>query len=319
MFKIISGDFSQQTVMANEKLIETKGMKATTTLLNNAENIRVLEENEIKALIYDANYSKFTKELEQALKSTKTVCFEYKFTNGKSFKALADLNTYHKIQKSGEKTIDENKLSKTTFNFGCLAVIIIFFAFCVILSSTDDNTAPIKSFENYGISTAQEQNIRTALNQIGINEVNGVKKADTNEYELFFDKDKNSVWVTLNGDKVKSIETTKEILNISQEVVTIPNKTIYNNGKSLGQIKDYILTKDEFYEYQVNAENVVKNSLKAPTTAKFPTSSNWSITKENGVITAISYVDSQNSFGAMIRMQFEIKFKNGRVISFKHS
>lgn len=320
MFKILSGDFEKTAIYTNDKIIETKGWNATTTLLNNAESTRVLSESEIKEIIYNADYSKYTKELEKALTGTKIVCFEYKFKNGKSFKAIADLSVYHKIQKSGEKTIDENKISKTSFNYGCLAVIIIAFSFFVLIASSGDSDKPLSSFQSYGISANQEANIRTALNQIGIDSVKNIKQADTNEYELFFDKDNNSVWVTLRDDKVKTIETTKEILAINQQITTVPNKTIYNNGKVIGKIQDYILTKDEFYEYQVMAENAVLQTLKSPKTAEFPTSKDWDISKENGVVTARSFVDSQNGFGAMIRMQFEIKFsKNNKVISFKHS
>lgn len=46
----------------------------------------------------------------------------------------------------------------------------------------------------------------------------------------------------------------------------------------------------------------VSNHLKAPSTAKFPSYKEWSVAKgEANVYNIIGYVDSQNSFGAMIR------------------
>lgn len=46
----------------------------------------------------------------------------------------------------------------------------------------------------------------------------------------------------------------------------------------------------------------VSNHLKAPSTAKFPSYKEWSVAKgEANVYNVIGYVDSQNSFGAMIR------------------
>lgn len=46
----------------------------------------------------------------------------------------------------------------------------------------------------------------------------------------------------------------------------------------------------------------ISNHLKAPSTAKFPSYKEWSVAKgEANVYNVIGYVDSQNSFGAMIR------------------
>lgn len=54
--------------------------------------------------------------------------------------------------------------------------------------------------------------------------------------------------------------------------------------------------------------------LKAPSTAKYPGSlfnpdKDWSYSEENGIITVSSYVDSQNSFGAVTRANFVVKMQ----------
>lgn len=54
----------------------------------------------------------------------------------------------------------------------------------------------------------------------------------------------------------------------------------------------------------------VKNNLKSPATAKFPSSSSTDIRElEDNLFETRSYVDSQNSFGAMLRTNFYCKIK----------
>lgn len=42
----------------------------------------------------------------------------------------------------------------------------------------------------------------------------------------------------------------------------------------------------------------------------------WDIRKYEGIVYVFAYVDSQNSFGAMIRSDFSFIFKDGKAISF---
>jgi Zn finger protein HypA/HybF involved in hydrogenase expression len=62
-------------------------------------------------------------------------------------------------------------------------------------------------------------------------------------------------------------------------------------------------------EVCVEAQMQLKNYLKSPSTAKFPSCSNFSIVKsDNETYTVSSYVDSQNGFGAMIRSDWTVKY-----------
>ena len=62
-------------------------------------------------------------------------------------------------------------------------------------------------------------------------------------------------------------------------------------------------------EVCVEAQMQLKNYLKSPSTAEFPSCSTFSITKsENETYTVSSYVDSQNGFGAMIRSNWALKY-----------
>lgn len=56
---------------------------------------------------------------------------------------------------------------------------------------------------------------------------------------------------------------------------------------------------------QAQLQEVVKNILKSPSTAKFASITDWSMWKEKKGICIQGYVDSQNSFGAELRNEFQ--------------
>ena len=55
-------------------------------------------------------------------------------------------------------------------------------------------------------------------------------------------------------------------------------------------------------------ESSIKKMLKSPATAKFCDSLNYRWSKENGIIKAQGYVDSQNGFGAMVRTNYILTY-----------
>lgn len=64
----------------------------------------------------------------------------------------------------------------------------------------------------------------------------------------------------------------------------------------------------------VYAEKVIKDTLKAPSTAKFVDVQAYELSNEKDVWAVNGYVDSQNSFGAMIRNQWEVQldYRDGK-------
>ena len=59
------------------------------------------------------------------------------------------------------------------------------------------------------------------------------------------------------------------------------------------------------FDASMMAESFVRDHLKAPSTAKFARFSKDNVSrKENGDFVVLGYVDSQNSFGAMIRTHY---------------
>lgn len=63
-------------------------------------------------------------------------------------------------------------------------------------------------------------------------------------------------------------------------------------------------------EAYIDAQAIVEKTLKSPSTAKFPSSSNAVISRAGeSVFNVKSYVDSQNGFGAMIRSEWSVMFE----------
>ncbi len=84
-----------------------------------------------------------------------------------------------------------------------------------------------------------------------------------------------------------------------------------NGDKSSTSSNAPEVTKPTYSNIQicVEAEELIKNTLKAPATAEFPTCSSISIERlENDGFRVASYVDSQNSYGALIRTDWTIVF-----------
>lgn len=153
--------------------------------------------------------------------------------------------------------------------------------------------------KNYGMSVESAKAIDAALQSIGISSVRDVTKQQDfytlkveekdgytpadDAIHLFLDKDNNVSAIKLNAI------------------------SLYENGKAIHQVSEYILKPSEQADMKTQAEAMVKKVLKAPTTAKFD-SGTYRFFKQDGVATLIGTVDAQNSFGAMIRSNFKVQF-----------
>ncbi|HAM62764.1 MAG: hypothetical protein A2Y20_07630 [Firmicutes bacterium GWF2_51_9] len=91
------------------------------------------------------------------------------------------------------------------------------------------------------------------------------------------------------------------------------NVKLYAVGQTPRDIEDFILSIEEKVQIQSWAKEDVKSILKSPSSAEFPggffdTYKDWTITKNGNLYLVSSYVDAQNSFGAMIRSEFYIEY-----------
>lgn len=74
---------------------------------------------------------------------------------------------------------------------------------------------------------------------------------------------------------------------------------------------------DDFWRAVVAAQNIVKDELKSPSSAKFPLS-DYTVRHDLREYYVSGYVDSQNSFGAMVRTLWSATFEMGSDIGEKY-
>lgn len=87
---------------------------------------------------------------------------------------------------------------------------------------------------------------------------------------------------------------------------------LYENGKvrlTKKQMNNRYIDSNEEVYYNAYTQLTVENYLKAPSTAKFCSSSELGMKQVGKYVIVQGYVDAQNSFGAMIRNNFTVEFK----------
>ena len=106
-----------------------------------------------------------------------------------------------------------------------------------------------------------------------------------------------------------------DVTSADNKVATIASGTItfYDPANEvLIPVWDRLVTSDELITLSVRSETLVKSVLKAPSTAEFPSTafeeSEWNIRKNGDRYVLTSWVDAENSFGAMVRSNYAIAF-----------
>lgn len=193
--------------------------------------------------------------------------------------------------------------------FTILPIIIMLVILMDNNSSPNPNLAIIE--KTIGVSSTDAININNILKSVGIEKVSNI----THDEILDDDEGNNT-----NGYRIKTDFSNNVILYLdsSNKVISIRwlSKDFYRDEKVLLSFKDYIVNASEEAAYMTNSESVIQQVLKSPSSAKFPNITEWKIVKDNGIVTVQSYVDSQNSFGAMLRSDFQIKYsKEGEITS----
>jgi hypothetical protein len=151
-----------------------------------------------------------------------------------------------------------------------------------------------------GTTPEQESNILNTLKDCGIEKVKSVKSEEALDA------------LNENGEKTYSIEygdlsflflylNPDNTLNL----VRYGDNILYKDGNVVSTLSDYTFTWDEQSDLQISCQKAIKSILKSPSTAKFPNISSWSFSKQDGNIIIQGYVDSQNSFGAELRSEFQ--------------
>ncbi|GFN35823.1 hypothetical protein [Tepidimicrobium xylanilyticum] len=148
---------------------------------------------------------------------------------------------------------------------------------------------------------SSENNIMKYTNEASIFPMFGITPADTMlkvadtgsalRYESVTDKI-DDFWIPILNPEEGTIDAVKIIYD----------RTYF------GDLPRIAMPISEQSDLQIRCERIIKEILKSPSTAKFPNINEWYIGKDREKIVVQSYVDAQNSFGAVVRSQFQITF-----------
>ncbi|HBH3626615.1 TPA: hypothetical protein KSK17_003395 [Clostridioides difficile] len=153
------------------------------------------------------------------------------------------------------------------------------------------------------LAPEQVQNIAKILKECGIEEFESIKH-DEGLDNAHFDGEKG-YRIEFGGSKniILYLNKDNSVYNVRWA-----DNDFYKDGKIVSKVSDYTLTMDEKTALQLQCESGVSAILKSPSTAKFPNITKWMFSKNKEEIVVQSYVDSQNSFGATMRSEFQIIF-----------
>lgn len=186
----------------------------------------------------------------------------------------------------------KKKKKKKWIIIGIVVLVVLVMLFGC---NTDENT---KLANEYGVEVALIEDLASSCEKIDI----VFEEADIDEltseaaalgYEDYlFD-------VTFANDKVTTIKSgTITFYDPANEVV-VP-------------IWDKLVSSDEAVFLSVQAQLLVEDGLKAPSTAEFPgapySEPDWRINKNGERYIVTSWVDAENSFGAMVRSNYTIVY-----------
>lgn len=198
---------------------------------------------------------------------------------------------------------------KNKKKWGCLIPVIIFCILSVVFAYTLLNGDNLDSKQEGVVMSATSMSKEEAVKAISILSELGIDSIDKLEHDKSLDN------MNIDGEKGYRLESSginNIILYIAKNnvinMVRWADNSLYENGKVVSKITDYTLTNEEISNLEIKCEDLVKSALKSPSTAKFPNILKWKFSKNKERIIVQSYVDSENSFGALVRGDFQVIF-----------
>lgn len=195
---------------------------------------------------------------------------------------------------------------------GCLITLLVFFLFTFFLmvlmrensggKENSSENADSLSEKFMEITAEQGNDIDNVLRGCGI------EKIETLEHDELLD---NAHFEGETGYRIAINDTVKNIimyLDTDMKVYSLryADYDLYINGETVATLQDYTFTSSEISDLQIRCQEIVKEILKSPSTAKFPSILQWGFAREKNIVTVQGYVDSQNGFGAEIRSDFQL-------------
>ena len=180
---------------------------------------------------------------------------------------------------------------------GIIPIIIIIVLFLLLLKSCFGGQSIGDKAKAAGVSESTIEETIKIAEKIGVKEdkmTNWAKENDWAQGQSFnFDYNRYVITVFLDKDN--------KVIKIFSGGIEF-----YNNGKIISNVNDRLITSSEKIRIEMQTEKDIRLVLKAPSTAKFD---DMSINKDGDEYVVIGKVDSENSFGAMIRSSFRIDYE----------
>lgn len=227
-----------------------------------------------------------------------------KFCDKCGHKQESETHTQNMIRNNNVYTINPKKKK------GCLIaiILIIFVPMSLILSAILFGPDYAKAPKDISIimqytNTKKEQanNINEILKQCDITNVKEIKHDEMLDGAYGGDEKGFRINTDLANNIILYLRNDNTVYYINYA-----DHDIYNNNQVISKISDYALTLNEKSDLQYKSEQLIKQTLKSPSTADFPNINEWKYYKDKEKIIIQSYVDSQNSFGAKTRGEFRI-------------
>lgn len=194
-------------------------------------------------------------------------------------------------------------------------LFIILFGMLVVIIGVNmaPNTKTASKLQKVtGVTDEQAKTIEDILKKCDIQRIDSIE-ADELLNDVNTDSEKG---YRISADGIDNIILYIKANN-KVNMIRYADNNLYAKGKVVSTMADYTFTTDEETALQIKCQNAVEEILKSSSTAKFPNILKWNFSKNKGGITVQSYVDSQNSFGATIRSEFQLVLtKDNKVKSF---
>ena len=194
------------------------------------------------------------------------------------------------------------KKRKKGHSSGCAVVVAIAIMIMIVVITPkifkgNVNTNPLA--EAFNADKEQATNIEATLEQCGIEQLKEISRDELLDHD------------GLKGYRAKAWDRNTVVYtdeNNQVMRVVFGGITLCDNGEVVANVSDYTMTTDEETTLQLKTQEIIKNILKSPSTAKFAPFTEWGFSKNPERIIVQGYVDSQNSFGATLRSEFQITY-----------
>lgn len=186
-------------------------------------------------------------------------------------------------------------------------------------TATDSTTTTVSQTEKETVTTAEDKEVGafTSISNLTNDEaktiINDLKSVGVKEVEKVsvVGNQSDAVGGASFNISYKGYTVTLIVINKKTDSIYSGDITLFENGKVVNDINDYIFDTADEGKFIYYAEEYVKQCLISPSTAKFPglvlERNEWKVSRKKDVVTINSYVDSQNGFGAMLRSNFIIQ------------